>query len=662
MDYININWRNGQPFSEMFDDIYYSSVEDEAIAGLSEFDHVFFRNNGLPERWHEVDSFVIAELGLGSGLNCLLTMREWLNQVSDDSKVLHYIAIEKYPLAPQAILDILSRYDEISPLLDEFLRNYPPPVSGMHSRRLFQGRVIIHFRFMDVYDALRGSLLKVDAWFLDGFSPAKNPDMWSHSLFERLSDNSNTGATCSTYTAAGFVRRNLIAAGFEVEKVKGNAAKREMLVARLLDKKPEQYSYSDRPWFNQPVSSGVNEKSAVVIGAGVAGLSVAYALVMRGFDVTIIDDSGIFDDASASDSGSGRTGIASSNPAAVVYPRLSVDNEVDNEFYLSAFCYANYFLTSLQERYHKKFWYGTGLVQYYDEVRIAKIIDRYHFSKQFLSISDDPVSCDRSSRLKRQVAVDIAMAGVVTPAVLSRALIESCGSQLCIINKKVEIMQRVDDKWTCGAQSGEDFMADHVIIADGYAGVLSGMVEFPIDKLRGQVVTLKASTFSEQIRQVCNAGCYITPAIEGRHFLGATFSRDNDNLEIDDKENCELLYRLNQLFPDVFTEASIESSWVGFRHIARDRAPIVGAVPDRDFLLENYHDIATGRQGSLYRSAVPLKNLYVSVAHASRGFTTSFLCAEIVAAQITGEPLPVSKQVLDYLNPSRFIIDELKHG
>ena len=115
MQYTNLIWRNGQPYSELFDDIYYSSDENEDISGGNEFQHVFFKHNGLPERWQGRDDFVIAELGFGSGLNCILTIREWLRDCAtyETVKTLHYIAIEKYPLSVESIAELISGYPEL---------------------------------------------------------------------------------------------------------------------------------------------------------------------------------------------------------------------------------------------------------------------------------------------------------------------------------------------------------------------------------------------------------------------------------------------------------------------------------------------------------------------------------------------------------------------
>jgi len=383
MQYSNLIWRNSQPYSEMFDDIYYSSGEDEVISGEDEFKHVFFKHNDLPERWHEKEKFVIAELGLGSGLNCLLTIREWLKhcEASGVDKTLHYIAIEKYPLSPQAIIELLSRYSELRLLCDEFIEHYPPAVETTHVRHLYDNRVVIHFKFLDAFEALSGDNLKVDAWYLDGFAPSKNAEMWSASLFEKLAVNSHEAATFSTYTSAGFVKRNLMSAGFDVNKVGGYGKKRDMLRGVFNRVPIEDLKYNDKPWFSSVADTTAlkatdESKHLCIIGAGIAGLSVAYAMIERGWRVTIIDKHARI----ASET--------SANPAVIIYPRLSVNNDVDMEFYTAAYCYSVNVLNQLQKKCSKQFWFDDGVLQHFDEKKLNGIITKNQFNSSYVDIQE----------------------------------------------------------------------------------------------------------------------------------------------------------------------------------------------------------------------------------------------------------------------------------
>ena len=646
MQYTNLIWRDGQPYSELYDDIYYSSDDSEAISGESEFQHVFFKHNGLPERWQGRSDFVIAELGFGSGLNCLLTIREWLKHCAqcEQKKTLHYVAIEKHPLSVAAIVELISRYPELKQLCDELLESYPPAVETSHRRSLFDGRVVLHFKFMDVRDALENDELNVDAWYLDGFSPAKNPEMWSPELFANIARNSSAGATCSTYTAAGFVRRNLQAAGFTVNKVSGYGKKREMLVAVLTGKEPVTLRYKDKPWFELPPKIPASSKNASIIGAGIAGLSLAHALVQRGWAVTIIDKHG--------DS----VKEASSNPAPIVYPRLSVNNDVDTEFFIAAYCYALHVFKSLQLKAPKRFWFGDGLLQYIEKKRITQIIDKFQFNEKFVSIV-----ADSDGRKAGRVTVNYSSAGVVLPGILCDVLKNECGDKLKIIKAEITNIAHDGKQWQCLSDSRLIKEAEVLVIANGVAINDLGLSQkFPVEAIRGQVVALKETQASHQITKTLNAEVHITPAINSKHYLGASYIRNCANPDICLSDNSELLESLDRIYPDTFKESDYSDAWVGFRTMAKDRVPIVGAVPDEVFFEKEYADLRHGNTTKAYRSASYQKGLYISAAHGSRGFTSSFISAEILAAQLTGEPSPVNKKILDYLSASRFIVNDLK--
>lgn len=649
MQYTNLIWRDGQPYSEKFDDIYYSSNQAETISGESEFNHVFFKNNGLPERWQGSADFVIAELGFGSGLNCILTIREWMNSIEDSnqSRCLHYIAFEKYPLSPEAIVELISRYPELNEYCEELINNYPPAVEGTHSRHLFGGRVIIHYKFMDAYTALEDERFKVDCWYLDGFSPAKNPDMWSEKLFDKLAQNSQQGTTCSTYTAAGFVKRHLAQAGFTVIKVKGYGKKREMLTASFNGSQKRAEKYADKPWFSSPSAVNVSSKKATVIGAGIAGLSVAYSLVRRGWSVTVIDRHG---DVAKETSG---------NPAVIVYPRLSVNNDVDTEFYSDAHCYNVYVLETLQKKYRQQFWFDCGLLQRTDSKRISEIIKKFRFNESYVSIFEDKVDHGRLN--DDQIYAEYKSAGVVLPRVLCDVLKQECGDRLTLVKAEITEIKRSAGQWLCLSGDKQIDINETLILADAKAANDLGLVSnFPVENVRGQVAVFKENSSSKNIRHVMSTDKHITPAINNKHYLGATYSRNNTSLDIDADETMQLFDSINENFSGLIRQEDYCESWAGFRAMAKDRVPIVGAMPDEKYFNEEYADINHGSTKKNYQPASYLSGLYVTAAHGSRGFTSSFISAEIIAAQLHAVPAPVRKKVMDYISPSRFIVNDLK--
>jgi tRNA U34 5-methylaminomethyl-2-thiouridine-forming methyltransferase MnmC len=218
-------WHEGDmPYSRRFDDHYYSKSD-----GRAECRHVFLAGNGLPDRWHETPVFRIGELGFGTGLNVLETWRIW-KETRQAGQRLELLSFEAYPLARDVIGRALSRWPELSGETAEFLRKWPeePEREGTIHIAL-DPQTDLTVLIGEAPERIGEITDPRDAWFLDGFAPARNPAMWSAELMQAVHDATRPGGTFATYTAAGWVRRNLQAAGFTVEKRPGHGGKREMM-------------------------------------------------------------------------------------------------------------------------------------------------------------------------------------------------------------------------------------------------------------------------------------------------------------------------------------------------------------------------------------------------------------------------------------------------
>lgn len=223
----------GAPRSKEFDDVYFSALD-----GLAESRYVFLKSNNLPAAWVDQDDFVICETGFGTGLNFLAAW-SLFRETAAEGKRLHFISFEKFPLKASEITEYLDPWaDQFPDLLDELAQRYPITIPGFH-RVEFDDGTLLTLIFDDINDAMPRLEAKVDCWFLDGFRPASNPDMWSDTVFENMARLSKRGASFATFTAAGFVKRGLNDVGFEVEKIAGFGRKREMLIGRF-NKKPDQ--------------------------------------------------------------------------------------------------------------------------------------------------------------------------------------------------------------------------------------------------------------------------------------------------------------------------------------------------------------------------------------------------------------------------------------
>jgi len=203
-------------YSNEFDDIYFSPED-----GLGESKAVFLDGINAPDCWQDEKTFTIAELGFGTGLNFLQTMKLWCETTAPDQTLIYY-STEKYPLRSDQIETAIT-WDELRPFVSELLTDYPK------GRELMSGRVQLNILLGDSLEELRKQSFRSDAWFLDGFAPRKNPDMWSDDIFVEMARLSKRGSRVATFTAAGFVRRGLQPVGFKMEKRPGFGKKREML-------------------------------------------------------------------------------------------------------------------------------------------------------------------------------------------------------------------------------------------------------------------------------------------------------------------------------------------------------------------------------------------------------------------------------------------------
>ena len=218
---------DGLPISDQYADVYHSAAGAQAQA-----QHVFLAGNGLPDRWQGRARFVIVEIGFGFGLNFLATWLAWRND-PQRCQSLHFISLEKHPFAAADLALAHAAWTELAPLADELGRRWPALEEGAHDLELDGGRVLLTLHFGDAVRSLPGLDAAVDAFYLDGFSPAKNPELWSPALCRSLARLAVGGATLATWSVAGCVRRALAAAGFAVAKRPGFAGKRQMLVGRF---------------------------------------------------------------------------------------------------------------------------------------------------------------------------------------------------------------------------------------------------------------------------------------------------------------------------------------------------------------------------------------------------------------------------------------------
>ncbi len=654
LHHARLDWNEaGTPVSSEFGDVYFSNDN-----GLSETRYVFLQQNRLPERFshHDSDSFVIGETGFGTGLNFLATMAVFLEQapLSGNGSRLHFISVEKYPLTQADLRKALAAWPELAPLSQPLIDQWPLPVSGCHRLLFADGRIRLDLWFGDIKEMLpqvpHPATGLVDAWYLDGFSPAKNPEMWTQDLFDDLARLARPDATLSTFTCAGFVRRGLIAAGFAMKKVKGHGSKREMLAGVREGKVPQQ---SIAPWYARPTG---REGEVLIIGGGIASAMTALSLVERGRHVTLLCEDG------APASG------ASGNRQGALYPLLNGEHDALSRFYSLAFGFARNRLLALA-KHHPVAFSLCGVTQLgYDDKSAAKLakMSQGPFPPELMHpLSAAEVEqvvglpCDADG-------VSYPLGGWLCPADLTRAAIreaQASGRLEVVFNAAVTRIAEEADGWHLESRDGRQWRAPNLVVAAGHQlPALLPFAELPLYPVRGQVSHVPTTAGLSQLKTVLCYDGYLTPAHNGAHCIGASYGRNQTDLAYRTDEQEQNRARLQACVPQQRWPAEVDVSGaqarIGVRCASRDHLPVAGPVARLAALAD--HDVHAPAD---QQSALPLHaGLYVLGALGSRGLCSAPLCGELVASEICGDPLPLAADLLEALHPARYWVRRLRRG
>lgn len=640
----DLAWTEGVPRSLRFGDIYYAPAD-----GWAETRHVFLAGIGAPAVWAGVGDFVVGETGFGSGLNFLATWDLWRRTAAAGAR-LHYVAVEGFPLAAADLAATGARWPDLAPLVAELVAAYPPRVPGFHTLDLDGGRVRLMLLFGPVTEMLASLEAQVDAWFLDGFAPSRNPEMWSEPVFRAVARLAKPGAVLASFTVAGPVRRGLAAVGFTVSKAPGFAGKRECL--RAVFTGPGPTIAEAKPWFAPgPAAPGL---SVAVIGGGIAGLLMARALTAGGARATLYERNNQL------------AAAASGNPRAVIEPWLDLGQTATAAFSVAA---------SL----HGLRWYQaegggafapTGVLALARDGATAARHEKL-MASGLLPPTDMLALTAAEASARAGVALDhgglyFPAAGLVDTGVLAAQLAAGFAVRTGV---EVAALDRADDGWRLLATDGAVLgVADAVVLAT--AGDAARLAGFPLGLVarRGEVTLLPSAGALAGLQTVVSDGGYVTPAFAGAagptHLLGATFDHvapgSDDWQALRPESRARNLATLAGLIPGIaLPDPARLGGRAGLRATTVDHLPIVGAVPDLGhYGGPAYGDLHHGRRGP-YPLARYRSGLYVLTALGSRGFLTAPLLAAALAAMVLGRPNPLPRPLLDALHPARFLIRDL---
>lgn len=598
----------GLPVATAFDDIYFTNEN-----GLAESQYVFLQHNDLPERWqtHPQSNFVIAESGFGTGLNLLATWQLFLEHAPEHLS-LHFISFEKFPLQHDDLRRALAAFPQLKTLTDELIAAYPSAEPGCHRRVLAQGRITLDIWVGDILTQLPLWLPhaqeRVNAWYLDGFAPDKNPEMWQQPLYDAMASSAAAGCTFATFTAAGAVRRGLQQAGFAVTKAKGFGRKREMLRGTLPSNAPPE-----GPDHTTPIT---------VVGGGIAAACTAVELQRAGYQVEVLTP-GIAD-------------AASGNPQGAVYPLLHAQRSPLAEFFSVAFGYATHFY----QQHTPAHWFPSGVVQLaynearqqrYQKVSAAVVDGGPGYDATTVQALDAAATQQLWPALPPYPSLYYPQGGWLRPGAVVQQLLQGVAQHSCA---PLEAIEACPEGWLLRTEDGQAIRRERVVLACG-AGLKQLLQPFSLalQNVRGQVTQVSASKTSATCPLVVCYKGYFTPVDQGQHCVGATYARDDEDLQARATDTAENLANLiDNLAPATWpTDLTACADRVALRNTTRDHLPMVGALAE---------------------------NLWVIGGLGSRGFTAAPLAASALVATLAQTPLPLPANLWQRLQPQRLQADD----
>ncbi|WP_129141959.1 bifunctional tRNA (5-methylaminomethyl-2-thiouridine)(34)-methyltransferase MnmD/FAD-dependent 5-carboxymethylaminomethyl-2-thiouridine(34) oxidoreductase MnmC [Modicisalibacter coralii] len=658
LDTPDLDWRQDEtdrlaPHSIAFDDVYFSRHD-----GRAETEHVFIQANRLPERfasWHATRPFVIGETGFGTGLNVLCAWACFMEHAPPGVR-LHIVSTERFPLARDDLARALATWPAFAAPARRLLDQWPEAVAGVH-RLWLDARVILDLHFGDSTQMLNQLDGRVDAWFLDGFAPGKNPDMWQPELFAAMAAASRPGASAATFTCAGVVKRGLKAAGFAWRKVPGFGRKREMLVAELTEP-PVDESRRHSTWFVPPAPRPAGH--VAVIGAGLAGTSVAHALARRGVAVTLIDRDG-------------PAAGASGNRQGALYVKLAAETNAQSRCYLAGLLHSRRWLETLDPE--QTLWRECGVLQRAAGEREARrqrrFLDGHPLPASVVRGVDNDAAGGLAGWPLETGGLDYPRAGWVDPAALCRRLADTPGVHLR--GGEVTSLDAVDGGWSLRFSDGDGLVADQVVIAAAsLANRFAQSAWLPLQAIRGQVSHLALTDAAPRPRRVVCAGGYVSPPRDGILTFGATFHPNVTDTTPSKADHAANLAELERTLPGYLAalrDAGVDldparlHGRTAVRAASPDKTPYAGPLPDAAAWKHDYAALAKDA-----RRRVPdtpgrhHPGLWISAAHGSRGLASAPLCAELIASRVCDEPLPLPRELVDHLHPGRRLIAELIRG
>ncbi|ENW08165.1 FAD-dependent 5-carboxymethylaminomethyl-2-thiouridine(34) oxidoreductase MnmC [Acinetobacter beijerinckii] len=597
------------PISKQFGDVYFSKDN-----GLLETRHVFLNGNDLSERLSQLNDyqyFCVGETGFGTGLNILTLWQLWQEVRPNNHSHLHVVSVEKFPLSRTDLIRALNVWSELKPLADQILEQYPLAIAGCHRLSFPEERFSIDLWLGDAQDIFPSipKTQAVNAWFLDGFAPSCNPDMWQENVLNHIVRLSDFGTTFASFSVAGVLKRGLKQHGIQISRPRGFGHKREMLKAIWLDTSPTTYDLSDAEKNHVRSQSVLKllQRQIAIIGAGIAGLSSAWAFAQRGHQVTVYEQNEPLSGASG-------------NPLALLNPKLCSIEQAHEHLMTLSWQHALNFYSSFKA-------FRSIQVQQLALKNAEELLDLVEqYPTAVLSAQDQQDTTPKTS----YPSLTLHQAGAVSPQQLRDEILQH--PNIIIERAKISRLNNDGNQTELWQEQQLISTADDVIVC--CAKQSAELFEnYPVLKpIRGQVSWVDNRKQPLALDQAFSYGGYCMQLDASQLILGASFypnREDTDLLKEDHVHNYDLIH---SVFPEYAQQLPSVDSWQGrasVRAQSLDYFPLVGKMQNHE-------------------------RIYTFAGLGSKGFLFAPLCSEILAALVLGELCPIPQRLLDKLNPQRF--------
>lgn len=600
----------GTLISPVYGDVYHPQA-----GALAQAEHVFLRGNGLPERWRGQAAFTVCESGFGQGASFLACWDAWRRDPRR-SKRLHFLSFEAHPFNVHDLATLHARLPpSVHDLAAELRQHWPVLTPGLHRMDMAQGQLSLTLVFGPIAHFVHEVQASVDAFFLDGFAPKVNPDMWSRRIFSQFVRIAAPGATAASWCSAGQVRRDLQVAGFQVERAPGFTGKREMIRARL------------RAHLGRSRAIHAQGQGTAIIGGGFAGAAIAYALRLRGQAVQVFDPEFIH----------GAQTTHSGHECAALSPLFALDDAPIARLTRAGLLRVRQRWSRLPE-FARPDQSGTFVqIPAQEAERTQRALAHLRFPVDWVRWLDKGASQWQGLKCDPGPGLFFSMGMVIRPVPLLQALYDSPLIQVRA-SKVAEIQAQHDGSYALRDESGQLLTTvQHVVLATAgrLPELLQGMVALDrmprlkaMRHLAGQISSVDAQQGVSDCPSIVSGNGYVLPSSKGRQIIGSTYHQGQQAQctltgHIENQSKARSMF--SQAGP-LWQEPSTFGGWAGWRASLCDHLPVAGPVP--------------GCPG-----------IWLAGAYGSRGLSWSMLLADYYAARLFGEPSPLERRLENALFP-----------